>query len=326
MTEGRDVVTARAYPNIALIKYWGKRDEELMLPVAGSLSLTLDHFATTTTVTLGGDTDSFSLNGAPADDQATARVIAFLDHVRRLAGSTQSAQVTSHNEAPTGAGLASSASGFAALALAASRAYGLDLDQAGLSRLARRGSGSATRSIIPDVAMWHAGTNDETSYAEPVDAPPLAMVIVTVDRAQKAVSSREAMRLTAATSPFFDTWATSTQEYLERMLQACSAQDFTTIGELTEAHALRMHGVIASSEPPIRYLSPASIAVFDAVEELRRKGIEAYYTADAGPNVAVLVQPDDAPALAHALSEVVGTAQVRAVGSGPGAHLVDPNG
>src|SRR5690625_1991884 len=157
-----------------------------MLPVAGSLSLTLDHFATTTTVTLDGATDSFTLNDAPADDQATARVVTFLDHVRRLAGSSQPARVVSHNEAPTGAGLASSAAGFAALALAASRAYGLDLDQTELSRLARRGSGSATRSIIPDVAMWRAGTNDETSYAEPVDAPPLAMVIVTVDRDRKS--------------------------------------------------------------------------------------------------------------------------------------------
>ncbi len=319
------MVTARAYPNIALIKYWGKRDEELMLPVAGSLSLTLDAFATTTTVTTGAPSDTFELNGAPGDGVATGRVRAFLDLVRELAGSGERAAVVSHNEAPTGAGLASSASGFAALALAASHAYGLDLDGPALSRLARRGSGSAARSIVSDVAIWHAGTSDETSYAEPVDAPELAMVIVTVDAAQKAVSSREAMRLTAKTSPFFDAWATSTEDYLEQMVAACRARDFTRIGELTEAHALRMHGVIASSEPPIRYLLPQSIEIFDAVVDLRSRGIEAYSTADAGPNVAVLVQPGDAHEVASALSEVAGEEKVRAVGSGAGAHLTGPD-
>lgn len=317
------MVTARAYPNIALIKYWGKRDEELMLPVAGSLSLTLDHFATTTTVTLGGDHDAFELNGHPADDAAHRRVVTFLDHVRVLAGSAERAHVSSHNLAPTGAGLASSASGFAALALAASHAYRLDLDQAGLSRLARRGSGSAARSIIPRVAIWHAGTSDDTSYAQPIEAPDMAMIIVTVDRRQKAVSSREAMRLTAETSPFFPAWATSTHDYLQRMVDACHAHDFTTIGQLTEAHALRMHGVIASSEPPVRYLSPASVEVFDAVENLRADGLEAYCTADAGPNVAVLVQPHNLSPLTQALAEVVGEDKVQAVNAGPGAHLID---
>lgn len=316
------MVTARAYPNIALIKYWGKRDDELILPVAPSLSLTLDAYPTTTTVTLGGERDSFQLNGAAAGEVATGRVERFLDLVRDLAGSSEHANVISHNEAPTAAGLASSASGFAALALAASRAYGLDLDPRALSRLARRGSGSATRSIISDVAMWHAGTDDATSYAEGVDAPELAMVIVTVDAAQKAVSSREAMRLTARTSPFFDAWITSTEDYLAQMLTACAAGDFTKIGELTEAHALRMHGVIASTEPPIRYLLPQSVEIFDAVADLRTRGLEAYSTADAGPNVAVLVQPADAERLAAELAEIVGAGKVRAVGSGQGAHLL----
>lgn len=319
------VVTARAYPNIALVKYWGKRNEEFNLPVAGSLSLTLDTFATTTSVTVGGERDTFTLGDKPADEVATSRVEAFLDLVRDMAGSNERAQVVSHNEAPTGAGLASSASGFAALALAASRAYGLDLDTRALSALARRGSGSAARSIIPDVAVWHAGTGTDSasSYAEPVEAPEMAMVIVTVDATKKAVSSREAMRLTAATSPFFDAWITTTEDYLQRMLAACAANDFTTIGELTEAHALRMHGLIQSTEPPIRYLQPQSIEVFDAVVDLRREGIEAYSTADAGPNVCVLVQPHDVHRVADALAEVVGADKVRAVGSGPGAFLVD---
>src|SRR5699024_6340906 len=152
--------TARAFPNLALVKYWGKRDEELILPVAGSLSLTLDAFPTTTTVTVDPDIDRdvFELNGATATDTTADRVTAFLDLVRGRAGVTSRARVHSLNEAPTGAGLASSASGFAALAAAAAAAYGLDLDTPALSRLARRGSGSAARSVIGNVALWHAGT------------------------------------------------------------------------------------------------------------------------------------------------------------------------
>ena len=316
--------TARAFPNIALVKYWGKRDEELILPVAGSLSLTLDSFGTTTTVSADPSlaADEFELGGAHQHGAGLARVGAFLDLVRARAGSTTYAKVTSVNEAPTGAGLASSAAGFAALATAASAVYGLPTDGPALSRLARRGSGSAARSIVPRTAIWHAGTGDATSFAEPVDAPEMAMVIVTVDQSAKEVSSREAMRRTAATSPYFRPWCTSTEESLREMVAACRAGDFTRIGQITESHALRMHAVIAGCEPPIRYLRPASIAVFDAVADLRGRGVEAYATADAGPNVAVLVQPGQAETVAAELNGVAGSAQVRVVGAGPGAHLV----
>ena len=317
--------TARAYPNIALVKYWGKQDEDLILPVAGSLSLTLDAFPTTTTVALdaatGTDTgiDTFSLNGAVASADATGRVTRFLDRVRELAGSETRATVTSTNEAPTGAGLASSASGFAALATAAAAAYGLDLDRRDLSRLARRGSGSASRSLVDGLAVWHAG-DDAHSYAEAVAGPDMRMVIVTVDTAQKAVSSRAAMRRTALTSPFFPAWISSTEESLAAMLEACAADDFTRVGRITESHALRMHAVIQSCDPPIRYLAPTSVAVFDAVAALREQGLEAYSTADAGPNVAVIVRPEQAEDLRDALA---GFGSVRLVGAGDGARLID---
>lgn len=311
---------ARAFPNIALVKYWGKRDEDLILPVAGSLSLTLDAFATTTRVTLTDDDhDAFRLGGSAVTDEAADRVTRFLDHVRSLAGASAHAVVDSTNEAPTGAGLASSAAGFAALALAASRAYGLKLDAPSLSRLARRGSGSAARSIIPGIAQWHAGEDDATSFAEAVDAPDMRMVIVTVSTAQKAVSSREAMRRTAATSPYYPAWITSTEESLAQMVDACAASDFTRIGEITESHALRMHALIQSCEPPIRYLAPQSIAIFDAVASLRAQGLEAYATADAGPNIAVIVRPEQAEDLRDALAEF---GPARLVGPGAGAALL----
>lgn len=312
--------TARAFPNIALVKYWGKQDEDLILPVAGSLSLTLDAFPTTTTVSLDGaaDADVFALNGSAASADATGRVTRFLDRVRELAGSETRASVVSTNEAPTGAGLASSASGFAALATAAASAYGLDLDQRDLSRLARRGSGSASRSLVPGLAVWHAG-DDASSYAETVTGPDMRMVIVTVDTAQKAVSSRAAMRRSALTSPFFPAWISSTEESLAAMLEACAADDFTRVGRITESHALRMHAVIQACDPPIRYLAPASIAIFDAVAALRDMGLEAYSTADAGPNVAVIVRPEQAEDLVAALQ---GFGSVRLVGPGAGAEVI----
>lgn len=314
--------TARAYPNIALVKYWGKRDEALMLPAAGSLSLTLDEFATTTTVRVDGTVaeDQFVLNGAPQSGDSLGRVTRFLDLVRSMAGSSAPAAVDSINEAPTGAGLASSASGFAALAVAAAAAYGLDLDRAALSRLARRGSGSAARSLVDGLSVWHAGDGDETSFAEPVTGPDMRMIIVTVDSRQKAISSRTAMRLTALTSPFYQGWVESTEASLAAMLEACRDNDFSRVGRITESHALRMHAVIQSSDPPVRYLSPTSIAIFDEVVALRDAGVEAYSTADAGPNVAVITRPDDAERVATALEQY---GEVRIVSAGPGATLID---
>jgi diphosphomevalonate decarboxylase len=147
----------------------------------------------------------------------------------------------------------------------------------------------------------------------------MRMVIVTVSTAQKAVSSREAMRRTAATSPYYPAWITSTEESLAQMVAACAAGDFTRIGEITESHALRMHALIQSCEPPIRYLAPQSIAIFDAVASLRAQGLEAYATADAGPNIAVIVRPEQAEDLRDALA-VFGPA--RLVGPGAGAALV----
>ncbi|MDB6428085.1 diphosphomevalonate decarboxylase [Curtobacterium sp. 20TX0008] len=316
--------TAVAHPNIALVKYWGKADAQLALPATGSVSMGLDVFPTTTTVTLdaAAEADSLVLNGGAAPEGALLRVQQFLDLVRALAGSSDRAAVVSENTVPTGAGLASSASGFAALATAASAAYGLDLSERDLSRLARRGSGSATRSIPGGVAVWHAG-DDQGSYAERVPAPPMAMVVVTISAGEKAIGSREAMRRTIATSPFYPAWVTSTTETVGEMLDACAAGDFTRIGELTESNALRMHATIEGAFPPIRYLNARSVAVFDAVAELRAAGTEAYATADAGPNVVVLTKPEDRGAVATALA---GLGDVIESGTGPGARVVRSEG
>lgn len=322
--------TAVAHPNLALIKYWGKRDEQLVLPWTGSLSLTLDVFPTRTSLTLDPslDEDRFLLNGAAVTGTPLDRVRTFLDLVREQSGSRVRARIESENSVPTGAGLASSASGFAALATAASSAYGLPTDTVSLSRLARRGSGSACRSVIGDLVEWHAGEGageaaDAASYAENIPGPELAMVIVVVSAAEKAVSSRVAMRETIRTSPYFDGWVTGTTQDLIDMREALAAGDYTRVGELTESNALRMHAAINGSRPPVRYLAPTSVEVFDTVERLRSDGLEVYGTADAGPNVAVLCRNADLERTHRALADRFPGLDLIPARSGPGAHLVE---
>ncbi|GAA2172475.1 diphosphomevalonate decarboxylase [Agrococcus versicolor] len=317
-----DHATAVAHPNIALVKYWGKRDAAMSLPATGSLSMTLDVFPTRTTVTVdaGLAADVLELDGRVLEGTPLDRVARFLDLVRELAGDDRRARVATTNAVPTGAGLASSASGFAALAVAASAAYGLDLSPRDLSRLARRGSGSASRSIVSGVAVWHAGDGDETSFAEPTEAPDMAMVIATVEEREKPISSRAAMARTAETSPFYPAWVSDTSATLERMVDACAAHDLDLVGRIAETNALRMHALIQSCDPPIRYLTAASLAVLDRVEALRADGTLAYSTIDAGPNVVVLCAPADAERIAASLADVASTVVAR---PGPGAHLVE---
>lgn len=335
---------ATAHPNIALVKYWGKRNADLVLPATGSLSLTLDIYPTDTVVNPDPSltSDIFTLNGEPAPGTPTHRVSAFLDLVRKRsakqnAGQQNSGQqnselahtyarVNSINSVPTGAGLASSASGFAALATAASKAYGLRGDPRSLSRLARRGSGSATRSILGNLVIWHPGDGDDdhadlTSYAESVPGPDLAMVICVVSGAQKAVSSRVAMADTIRTSPFFDGWVSSTQRDLVDMQQALAEGDYTRVGEITESNALRMHAAINGNRPPVRYLAPTSVAIFDAIAQLRNDGLEVYGTADAGPNVVALCQSKDLDATHAALHERFPDLELIPARAGSGARL-----
>lgn len=317
--------TAIAHPNIALVKYWGKRDDRLIIPATPSLSLTLDVFPTTTTVTT--DThlavDEVTLNSQPAAAVVKARIVAFLDLVRELVHTDTKAVVNTANTVPTGAGLASSAAGFAALAVAAASAYGLELTQHDLSRLARRGSGSASRSIFPDFAVWHAGYDDESSYAEHIpDAKvDVAMVIAIVSAKEKAVSSRSAMRHTVATSPFFDAWMDASVADLGEMLGALSDGDLTAVGTITERNALRMHATMMSADPAVRYLNGDSMRVLDVVQDLRMSGVGAWATMDAGPNVKVLCAAADLPVVTAAISECVGDDQVVIARPGPGAAL-----
>nr|WP_324192626.1 diphosphomevalonate decarboxylase [Nocardia transvalensis] len=330
METAGEAVTAVAHPNIALVKYWGKRDEDTALPVTDSVSMTLDIYPTTTTVRIdeSAGRDVVTVAGAPATGDFERRVVKFLELVRATAGRSEKAAVDTINTVPTGAGLASSASGFAALATAAAHAYGLDYDRTALSRLARRGSGSASRSIFGGFVAWYAGTGfgaegDRTSFAEPVaSALDPAMVVAVVDAGAKSVSSRTAMRHTVDTSPLYRAWAESSAGDFRGMLGALAAGNLDEVGEIAEHNALGMHATMLAARPAVRYLSPATLTVLDRVRLLREDGVPAYATIDAGPNVKVLCHRRDARTVAAALTALDCTRSVVTARPGPQARLV----
>ena len=321
-------VTARACANIALVKYWGKRDAALNLPAAGSLSLTLAALVTETTVVFDpalGE-DQLVLDGAAAP---AARVGPFLDLVRERARLTTRAKVVSRNQFPTASGLASSASGFAALAVAASRAAGLDLDAHELSILARRGSGSAARSIFGGFVRMDAGTRPDGSdaFATPIESPlagTVRMVIAVVGGGvAKTHGSRDAMDHTAATSPYYTSWIALVPTDLAAAEAAIARGDIQALGEIAEANALAMHASAIAARPAVIYWQPASLAALAAVRELRARGLAAWATMDAGPHVKVLTTAGDAAAVARAMAAVPGVTDTIISTAGGRAQVID---
>ncbi|MCX5205736.1 diphosphomevalonate decarboxylase [Streptomyces sp. NBC_00237] len=321
--------TAVAHPNIALAKYWGKRDEALVIPCADSLSMTLDVYPTTTKVRLrpGAVDDVVLIDGEVAQGESRRRVARFLDLVRRNSTVPHPVAVDTRNTVPVGAGLASSAAGFAALSLAAATVYRLDLDAMALSRLARRGSGSAARSIFGGFVHWHAGDADApdpdlASYAEPVTGVRLdaALIVVLVERGPKPVSSREAMRRTQATSPAYADWLATTHTDVPLLRKALVAGDLETVGRISERNALGMHLTMEAAVPPVVYRTPASHRVLAHVSRLRDSGERVWATMDAGPNVKVLCPATEAVRLADRLRAATGCPTLVAR-VGPGTTL-----
>ena len=325
--------TAIAGTNIALVKYWGKRDAALNLPATGSLSLTLAELGTRTSVRFvdGIDADRVTVGGTPADARFRARVIAFLDRVRARAKIAARAEVATENTVPTASGLASSASGFAALALAASRAAGLQLEQSELSELARLGSGSAARSIYGGFVEMARGERDDgrDAVASPLglrdDGPPwdVRLVVAITATGEKAEGSTSAMDRTASTSPFFPAWVASVPADLAEARAAIAARDLARLGAVAERSALRMHATALAADPAIVYWNGATIAAIHATRELRARGTAAYFTIDAGPHVKVLCAANHAADVAAALASVPGVLRTITASPGPGARLAD---
>ena len=319
--------TASANTNIALIKYWGKVDEVQAIPATSSLSLTLGGTRTTTTVSFdGGDgaADSVTINGSSSSGAELARVSRFLDLVRSRSGITAAATVTSRASVPLAAGLASSAAGFAALAAAASRAAGMDLDDRELSRLARRGSGSATRSIFGGLVRWNAGHDDASSYAEPVTCEmDLAMVVVVLSKSDKPISSTRGMRATMSTSPLFPAWVEASGKDLQVALEAVRAGDLERLGEVVEGNALGMHATMIAARPGIIYWLPQTVAALHGIRAMRQEGLPVWATIDAGPNVKILTEGARAEEVAAALRDRLPAAAVSVRRPGGGARIED---
>ncbi len=321
--------TAYANTNIALVKYWGKRDDALRLPRNGSLSLTLEGLGAETTVRFGPFArDRLEINGAERCGRELERVSRLLDVLRTRAGVDLAAEVRSRSSVPVAAGLASSASGFAALTLAGAHALGLTLSPRELSIIARMGSGSACRSICGGLVLWHAGVRPDgaDSYAESICSPtawPLAMAIAVIDAGEKAIGSTAGMaRSTRA--PSYPHWESSAESDLLEARRAVAARDLRWLGLIAEASATKMHMAAAATSPPTIYWSEATHALVRRFAQWRAEGLEVYFTVDAGPNVAALCHERDLELVRERLAAQPGVRAVHACRAGAGATILGP--
>jgi len=283
--------SAFASSNIALCKYWGKRNEELNLPVTSSLSVSLGHLGTRTKISFSSTADRIVLNDHELANDApfARRLISFLDLFRSRG---EKYIVETKNNFPTAAGLASSASGFAALVLALDDLYEWRLTKRELSILARLGSGSASRSIFNGFVEWQRGSRDDgmDSFAQVLAKqwPELRLGVVTVADEQKAVASRAGMRRTTETSKLYRSWPLQVEKDLRNIKEAIQRRDFELFGKTAESNALAMHATMLAAWPPLLYWKPQTVLVFQKVWEMREAGVPVYFTIDAGPNVKLL--------------------------------------
>lgn len=306
--------TAVAHANIALVKYWGKRDDALLLPQAASLSIALDKLRTVTAVQLGGPQDFFELDGEPQDP---SRVRALLD----AAGIAERARVVSRNDFPTAAGLASSASGFAALAVAACAAAGQKRSTDELSALARLGSGSASRSVPGGWAVWEGESARQVFAADHWD---LRFCVAVCAAGPKLTGSRDGMRSTRDTSPYHAAFIEQCRRDLPEALRLLRERDLTGLGALAEKNALRMHADALAADPPLLYWEPATVACLRKLQDLRESGINAWATIDAGPHVVAICAPADAKQVETRLRALAGVKDVLVCAPAGGARLVVP--
>jgi diphosphomevalonate decarboxylase len=291
-TRTKECGEAFAPSNIALCKYWGKRDGALNLPVNSSLSVSLGLLGTRTEIRMA-DSDRVVLNGedVPLDDSFAVRSVEFLSCFRDRFKSAHF-DVRTENNIPTAAGLASSASGFAALVMALDDLAGWGLDRKRLSMLARLGSGSASRSVFDGFVQWNAGTRPDgmDSFAEPlpIQWPEFRMGILELSSAKKPVGSRAGMNRTVETSELYKSWPEQAAADLEVIRQAIEVQDFATLGKTAERNALAMHATMMAAWPPLLYLQPETMEQIHKVQRIRADGLDVYLTIDAGPNIKLL--------------------------------------
>ncbi len=317
---GPVVTTAieKAPVNIALIKYWGKRDSDLNLPVTDSLSISIQRYTTTAISKSKKNSDTVFLNGKEVSTSSSfyQKLVEFLNHVRPSVDFYF--EINTSNDIPTGAGLASSASGFSALSLALNSFFGWDLSLSALSKLARLGSGSACRSIYPGLVYWKKGDMalGEDSYAIPLPKkfPELVLGVFFISEKEKEISSRLAMEATVKTSPLYKSWPNTVDLHMSELQALLDklehesefAEAFPAFGKICEQNALSMHATMIASSPPILYWTPKTAELMKAIFQYRQEiEVPIYITMDAGPNIKVLFLERDRKRIQDQFSELV---------------------
>lgn len=291
---------------MALIKYWGNVDPYWHIPTNDSISVSLGSLQSTTTLEFGTDySDECYLNEKLISDEGYDRIKFLLEHFRKFTDFHDPIFMRSMNNFPTAAGIASSASGFGALAHALYEASGLKYSEKDVSKLARLGSGSAARTIYPGYAHWIKGTDHHSSFAIKIKEPDEMRVIVSItEKSAKPVSSFEAMELSKDLSPFFVQKAEHSTTHIPKMIQALANDDFSTIGDIAQKEANNLHAVINTTGLGISYWNVGTLEIMKFVNRLRESGTEAYYTIDAGPQVKILCLPKDEKGIIQELEEL----------------------
>ncbi|MBI4225828.1 diphosphomevalonate decarboxylase [Candidatus Roizmanbacteria bacterium] len=318
--------TAIAPSNIAFIKYWGKKDEELRLPENGSISMNLNNLYTTTTVEFAAKyiRDLVVIDGKKSEKE-TRRVIKHLDRIRKIAKTTFKAKVVSKNNFPSSTGLSSSASGFAALTLAAVKAAGLNLSEKHLTILARQGSGSACRSIPDGFVEWLEGKTNETSYAYslyPSNYWDILDIVVLISKDKKDISSTEGQKLTK-TSPFYKVRLSNINKKLKSCKEFLNKKNFSEFGKLIEAETLELHAIMLTSSPSLIYWSPGTIQIMRLVKKWRNEGVPVYFTVNTGQDIHLIVEGENRENLLEKLKEVKEIKKVIVNNQSIGARLIN---
>lgn len=322
--------TAIANANIALVKYWGKRNKELILPYNSSISMTCDGLFTITTVEFS---DKYEKDIIIINDEELQKdekdILGHLERIRKMAGIEEKVKVVSKSNFPVAAGLASSASGLAALTLAATKAAGLDLKQKDLSILARQGSGSACRSIYGGFVEWLKGEKEDgsDSYAKQlVDEnywPEFRMIVTILSEEKKKIGSRSGMAQTVKTCPYYQGWLKTVEEDLRIIKEGILEKNFTKVGLQAEYNCLKMHALMITTRPPIIYWRSTTMEIIQHVINWRQEGLECYFTIDAGPNVKVLCLQKDEKEINKRLLGLEGTIKTIITKPGDDAKIID---
>lgn len=330
--------SAVANSNIALVKYWGKRNEDLILPYNSSISVTLDKLFTHTTVEFSNEfsRDLVIIDGEEIKEGSSdyeEYIERFLNKLRELYPEKTrglKAKIVSNNNFPKAAGLASSASGFAALAIACNEALKLNLSKKEISILARLGSGSACRSIYGGFVKWNKGilSDGSDSYAEQIATkehwPEFRIIVCIATKKEKKIKSRAGMKQTVATSPFYKAWLETIEEDIRLVEKGIKERDFTIVGKIAELNCLKMHSTMITTQPPIIYWSGVTIDIINLVLRLRNdEGIECYFTIDAGPQVKILCLEKNVKYIIEKLKEIENVEDVIITSPGDDAKVVD---